>query len=289
MSKRILSALALVTLLSCNTAKNSTRLAFNFPKGKVYEYNMTMDMTQEAQGQKGTTSMKAAYLMEVTGEQDSLKTIRTTFDHIGMDMNMPGMQLHIDSEEPDSSGGAKLNMEAMGDDPGKAMQSMMGGMFRAMKGKSFTMKMNREGKVLAVEGMQALADDMANGMNVADELKGAVQQSFSSQFDETKMMQTFQAYYIYPDKAVKVGDSWVRESTASGVNMRNTYTVRSVEGGKVTLDVKGDIGNDSVKGTQTGTLLIEQATGLIISGNMLQHFEGAARIDNKVTYSGREK
>ena len=281
-------AFSTLVLAQCSTAEKTTKLAFNLPKGKVYEYVMDMTMSQEAQGQKGSTSIKGAYLMEVTDANDSLSTVRTTFDRLGMNMEMGGMKLDIDSDKADTASG-QLSAQAMQANPMGAMQSLMGGMFRGMKGKSFTMVMDREGKVSSVSGLEEVASGMAGEMNVADDMRSTMQQAFAQQFNSEKMKDAFQSYNIYPNKEVKVGDSWERTATMSGIELKSKYTVKSIEGNSVSLAMTGDVANPQLKGTQSGTLLVDKNTGLILKGDIEQHFTGPVTINSKVSYSGKQR
>ena len=100
---------------------------------------------------------------------------------------------------------------------------------------------------------------------------------------------------IYPVGPVAVGDSWEVEqkmTAAIAGTSRSTYTLKSLTGGKATLDVKGTAtteadaptaivpgGKFDLKGTQTGSLVLDQSTGWIASGSVTSSTEGKLALD----------
>ncbi|MFI5134138.1 MAG: DUF6263 family protein, partial [Chitinophagales bacterium] len=81
-----------------------------------------------------------------------------------------------------------------------------------------------------------------------------------------------QVFYIFPQKEVRVGDSWEKSyETKSRVPAKynTTYTVKDIDGDMVTLSAKTNIQasdeNMKTQGTQNGTLLVDSKSGLVVN------------------------
>jgi hypothetical protein len=282
------SALASLMFLwsSCNSnGKNETAaFTFNLQKGKVYDYNMDFDMEQEMQGQKVSTKMESDYSIEVTDDDGKLKTLKATYDRIALNASLPGRTIEADSDKVDTS-----NKEAI-EEPGYLMNAMFG----ALKGKSFTMKVDKEGKVMEVKGMNEIAQAMISGLNIKEELKPMAQQAFSQQFNEQNIKDMFsQSFNIFPNKPVKVGDTWekmINGTAAMPMNMTTVYTVKSIDDNMVTLSANSKMdftGNSQMSGSQTGTMKVDATTGLVTEGNFEQKITGQMNMTTKGKITGK--
>ena len=281
------AAFVILLCVSCNSAeKDTTSFRFNLQKGKVYEYNMDYDMEQEMQGQEINTNLKGNYTLEVTADDGKVKTLKTTYQRMAMNVAMPGRTMSIDSDKTDTSSKGEIN------DPGQLMNAMFG----ALKGKSFTMKVDREGKVLEVTGLNELAQAMVNSMNLKPDMKPMAQQAFSQQFNEQNVKDMFsQSFHIFPNKPVKVGDTW-EKSFAGSVNMpiqmTTNYTVKSIDNDFVILDSKSNLnfGSDNkMSGTQLGTMKVNAKSGLVEDGTFEQKVTGGMNMSTKGKITGKEK
>ena len=66
----------------------------------------------------------------------------------------------------------------------------------------------------------------------------------------------------YPKEKVSVGSSWTSENENQGMKMTTKYTVSSISGGVVTLDVSGDMTGAAGTGTIKGKTTIEISSGI---------------------------
>ena len=66
----------------------------------------------------------------------------------------------------------------------------------------------------------------------------------------------------YPKEKVSVGSSWSSENENQGMKMTTKYTVSSISGGVVTLDVSGDMTGAAGTGTIKGKTTIDISTGI---------------------------
>lgn len=285
---------ALVALQSCQSSKSATTsrmLKFNFEKGKSYDYDMITDIDQDVMGQKNEISMTAQYGLDVTGSNDGIVDITTTFNAFRLNMEVMGMTIEADTEKPlaaDTS--SKMNP-----------LTMMSKLFHSIKGQKFTMKVNAEGKVLEVSGMEEMAKNIVESLDMGDEFKEMMNTSFKQQFNDASMKEQFErAFFIFPGKEVKVGDSWVKESSVPGGNagsVKTTYTVDEIEGDMVILDVNSKIGGTGgakASGTQSGKMTVDSRSGLIMESDLDLNMEaeesgGKVKMVGKIRIRGRER
>ena len=266
----IIAIISIATIQSCQSAKSATAtkmLKFNFEKGKGYDYEMIINMDQDIMGQAMKMDMSTYYSMDVLEDDGSAKTITSTFDRFKMKVDVSGMNIEIDSDKP---------LPELGDKNAKENpMKMLNGLLGAVKGRKFTMKVNAEGKVLEVQGFKEMAQSIADSMNGDEKQKEEMMSKFSQQFNEQNIKDQFErVLYIFPNKEVKVGDSW-QKSTAPGGMMggkyNSTYTVKDIEGDMVTLDEKSTIEGTSdkmkMKGDITGTLVVDSKTGLVVTAD----------------------
>jgi hypothetical protein len=273
---------------ACSDNKNgaSTNFQFNLQKGKSYEYAMDFDMKQEMSGQNINTNMKSDYIMEVIGDDGNVKTLKTTYKRFAMNIAMANKTIKADSDNSDSVATGEIT------DPGQ----MMNAMFSALKGKSFIIKVDKEGKVTEVTGLQQIADAMVSSMKVKEEMKPMVRQAFTQQFNEENIKELFsQSFNIFPNKPVKVGDSWEKKLSGTSLmpmDMTTTYTVKSIGGNLVTLDAKSNMkftGGTNLSGEQIGRMKVNAKTGLVETAEYEQKMDGQMKMTTKATITGKER
>lgn len=258
---------SILFLQSCETGKSATSakmLKFDLEKGKGYDYELVTSMDQEVMGQKMKMDMSAYYTMDVLEKEGDIKIVTMTYDRFKFNTDVAGMSINIDSDTP-------MQVGDTADDKQKAL-GMMNNMFSGIKGKQFTMKINSEGKVLEVAGIKEMMQSLVDSMNIGDEAKKQFSESFTKQLnDETVKSQFERILYIFPNKEVKVGDSWQKNTSLGGdmpAKYNSTYTVTDIEGDMVTLEEKSIIESTEEKmkmtGKVDGTLVVDSRTGLVV-------------------------
>lgn len=285
MKKIAVILVAIITIAgiqSCQSTKSATSskmLKFNFEKGKGYDYEMIINMDQDVMGQAMQMDMTNYYSMDVVADDGITKTIITTYDRFKMNMKVGPMNIDVDFDKP---------LPEMGGDGKEDPMKMVNKLFGAIKGRKFSMKVNAEGKVEEIRGFKEMAQSIVDSMGVDEKMKEQMQQQFSKQFNENNIKDQFErVLYIFPNKKVKVGDSWQKTTTpggAMGGKYTSTYTVSEIEGDMVTLEEKSKIDGDSaamnMKGDITGTLVIDSRSGLVVSADQ--------DMDLKITTDGKE-
>ena len=140
---------------------------------------------------------------------------------ITMDMSQGGMSISYDSSKSDE------DLDATG----KMMKAQMGPMLQAV----ITVKGNSLGEVTetTVEPNIPGTSDFANQSNNV----------------------------VYPEKALRVGDTWTMNKEEKGMNIDFTYKVTSITSTNVLLDVSGKVSGNA-SGTVTGTMDIDKNSGV---------------------------
>ncbi len=267
----LFTATTVLLFEGCQSTKSSTSakmLKFNLENGKGYDYEMTMNMDQEVQGQKIKLDMATYYSMNVNSAEGDMREITAAIDRFKISTSAAGFNMDIDTDKP---------MPPIGDSSGmeKNPLQMVNKMFGAIKGQKFTMKVNAEGKVMEVKGFETMAQSLVDSLGLEGTEKEQVMQQFNNQFNGQQISsQLDRFWYIFPNKEVKVGDSWEKNSDLSGQfpgKYNSKYTVSEIEGDMVTLDedtkVLVEEQNIKLDGKITGKIVVDSRIGLVVKAD----------------------
>lgn len=278
-----LGLVALGTLPGCkggggSGSSDAVTLKFNFEPGSKFQYTMDTKQTisQTMMGMSMTINqdmiMESTY--DVAAADGGNKKLTVTYDRMYMKTGTPMKTMEYDSKDP-----AKQAPEL----------KSVGGMI----GKPFSMTVTEKGEITSIEGLS----DMLNGMiDTTDPNAAVAREQMAGMFNDTtirSMMQ--QSMYIYPDKPVKPGDTWTRQTKMNMVmfamTMDNTFKLISVNDGKAHIEMESKITGDAVNnpqmpgmtmelnGTQKGTMDLEVSTGMITDSKLKQEIKGKMSMD----------
>jgi len=271
---------------SSSKAAGSTMFKFNLEKGKGYDYELQWDLDTKVQGSATKVSITGLYSMLVSDVQGDVRSVTTSYKKIHMNMNVMGMEIDIDSDKPQGNDDT---------DPAKNPLGMMNKMISSLVDKPFVIKVNEEGKVLEVDGFEKIIEDMINTLTVDESAKAQARASMKDQFSEQNIKDQFaQVFYIFPNKEIKVGDTWEKSYSTGGkmaANNTTVFTVKSIEGDHVSLTTKTKIksaGEQDLEGEQSGNVLVDSKTGLMINAEFDQDITVKAQGQN-VTVTGKGK
>lgn len=76
-----------------------------------------------------------------------------------------------------------------------------------------------------------------------------------------------EASIIFPEKAVRIGDTWTMDKTTNGVNMHFVYEVKAISKTAVDIVVSGKASGMG-EGTITGTMQVDRATGVVAKSSI---------------------
>lgn len=265
---------------ACQTAKSSTSskmLKFDLQNGKAYDYEMTVSMDQEIMGQPMKMDMTTYYSMAVKGDDGQTKTIVSSFERFKMKTEVAGINLDVDTDIPvktDSTGPEK--------DPMQALSKVFG----AIKGQKFTLKVNAEGKIMEVTGFENMAENIADSLSLDPKDRAEMLSGFKGQFNQDEIKQSLERFwYIFPNKEVKVGDSWQKSTVMAGKmpgKYNSTYKVTDIEGDMVSLEevskIESKEGEEvSMTGEITGTIVIDSRSGLVVKADQDMDMKASAK------------
>jgi len=251
-------------------SQSAVFLQLNLKKGEKYNYNTKTNqlIKQEVMGSEMTIKqqIEVDYLYDVIENDATGLHIKTTYQNIALHMEMPQKTLDYDSQNDDNETGPLKNLGNL-------------------TGKSFDMYISPEGQVAKVEGLQ----DILNGISS----DAATQQLLKQQFGDSAFIHMMDAALnIYPNKKVKTGEAWQKNSSTPIAGMMNmvlqsTYTLKSVAGNQANIDVLSNIqlsplSNNNLpvnmefhlKGTQQGSMQTDVLTGLVATSTIHQDISG---------------
>ena len=289
----IVIILIIVTVVpSCKNADApaGSVFKFNLAKDKQYDYEIIWDMDQKVMDKDSKINLLAGYSFEITEEKDKIKTLRGVYKNFRLYMKIMDMEIDIDTDKPVSN---------MSEDD---QMGLMKKVFTGIKGKAFMMKVDEEGNVQSVSGFDEIINGMVDSAGVDEDMKLQMKVSLRDQFNEQELKNQFaQVFMIFPNKSVKVGDSWQKKYRMGGkmpADFSTTYTAKKMEGDQITLDAKTIIGSaggkTAVSGEQNGTLLVDIKTGLVINAEFSQSMDTktedlAIKINGKGKDKGKER
>jgi hypothetical protein len=262
----IVSSIGMGFFQSCQSTKSATAtkmLKFNFENGKGYDYEMITKIDQEIMGQPMKVDMSYYYSMDVSADDGNMKTITTRFDRVKMNMSMAGMDMVMDSDKKPGPGDDK--------NPMAPVSRILG----AISGQRFVMKVNAEGKVQEVTGFKEMAGAIADSLQLDGKDREEMMGEFQKSFDEKEILGQFERMFcIFPNKEVKVGDSWEKINNIAGQmggKYTSTYTVKEIEGDIVTLEEKSKITGATegidMDGNVSGLLVVDSRSGLLVNAD----------------------
>ncbi|MBL0234634.1 MAG: hypothetical protein IPQ08_13360 [Chitinophagaceae bacterium] len=251
---------------STKTASASRNLKFGLENGKAYDYETILNMDQEIMGQKIQADMSTYYSLKVISDSADFRMIEASIDRFAMKTGAGGMNIEIDTDKPYKGSGTEKQDSALG---------MINKLFGAIRHQKFTMKVGPDGSIIEVTGFEHMGNSIADSMGLEGEQRAQLLQQFDKQFNGDEIKGQFERFWgVFPNKEVKVGDSWNKTSEQKG-KMPGTYTsvykVKDIEGDMVTLEEKTKVASKDeiigIKGDIEGTLVIDSRYGLVVTAD----------------------
>ncbi|MGI4870161.1 MAG: DUF6263 family protein [Janthinobacterium lividum] len=254
----------------------SVSLKFNFKPNSKFSYSSQTVQNIDMQGNKMMQDITMGSTFAVQTGQGSSKDLHMTYSRVAMNMDAGGQKMVYDSQDPATKS--------------SPLAAMMGGMI----GKSLDITVTDKGEVTAVKGVEELKKAMlADNPAIGPQLE----QTLNENTLKSSMNQLFN---IYPDHAVKPGESWTKNVTLNmgpaAMKLASTYKLASVQSGVAHLLVDGKLSMDgmmALTGTQSGTMDIDVATGLVLSSKLKQTLSSPAgdnstNIASNITTTGKK-
>ena len=268
----VLCFVAVAQLLSAQVA-----LKFNPEKGSKYDYNTTVvqKINMSVMGQNMETVLNVGILYDFVINDKTSEEVKTTVTYKEMSLNSqnPMMPMSYSSKTP------KAN-------PTEA-ETAIGKFFSAMIDVPIGITFAPEGKVKGVSGFEKIADEITKAMG-SNAAANGMANMMKEQFSEEMMKQSMeQSFNVYPDKPVKIGDSWTKSASVPmkplDIKSEIVYTLKSIDKNNALVGIAADLKMDSspntaasmnLKGTQTGTMTIDLKSGIIKSSEVTLKLSG---------------
>ncbi|MFD2582739.1 DUF6263 family protein [Pedobacter vanadiisoli] len=239
----------------------------NYPTGNRYNFSFISDqlINQKISGKSinSTQTIETDYTFDIAEGRNGDKDIKVTYNRSFMKSTAMGNALTLSSDDQDST---KKNP------------------LRSIKGASFYMTVTPNGGIKTVAGIDKMLDNMSARMSKDTSQVKQIKNALSKQFSNEVVKQTMESSFkIYPDKAVKIGDSWsvdTKMQMSMPIETITQYTLKEVKdnvailGVKGTLISKGDfqvMGNKmetDLKGTNSGETSIDIKTGVVLNSHL---------------------
>jgi len=258
-------------------AQKSYILKQNLPIGKKYIFSMVSDqiINQQISGQKTSLiqNIGTDYTFDIRNGEGDQKNIDVVYDRIFMKYTVRGNTTTMDSNDPDTT---KLNP------------------FKGIKGASFRMTMLPNGSIKSLTGIDGMLNNMIAKMSKDSMVMSNLKTTLAKQFDAEGMKQAMESSLkIYPDKPVKIGDSWVVDTKIQltmPIETFTTYTLKEVKNGEAILNISGKLSSKGnfqtmgsniqtdLYGTNSGDATLDIESGLIINSHLRTELSGTMLI-----------
>ncbi|HEX9675168.1 MAG TPA: DUF6263 family protein [Anaerolineales bacterium] len=263
-------------------------LRMNLEPGELYRVRFRTEqlVTQSMQGQSFDTQQQIGYeynysVRSADAAGNTWVDVQYTWVHIEQETVVGSMFYDSDNPPAEIPAGAEA--------------------FSALVGSGFSMLITPQGKVLEVEGLEAMYEQMLQAIDFQDE---AAEQQFrmtlEQQFGEEALKQQMNgASFEFPLGPIEIGESWTTTTELAVVMpmvIESTYTLRSVEGSQAELEMSSRVSSNanagpvdfgtfqieySVSGEQQGVVQVDLASGMTnsqiqqtLSGEMVMAAEG---------------
>lgn len=255
------------SLQSCKNgtgAGNAIALKLNLEPGTSYSYVMDSKTVMNASGINTTQTMEMAFSYDVAAADGTNKKLTISYDRINSELSTPMGPMQFNTEDSSIPG------------------------LKELLRKPFVMTVTEKGVIKSIEGLERGDQGIPEGDEEAQNIRKQIEATFTDSAMRTSMENMLN---IYPDNAVKPGDTWVKTSTisAAGMNMKveNTYKLLNTKDNTAHLEVKSKISNGGgsmetqgmpikieLNGTSEGTMDVDISTGFMTSSKMKQNIDG---------------
>jgi hypothetical protein len=278
----LLSVLMLCVAVGIAGAQGSVHLRYRFEAGQSYRLLATVEThsAQTLQGSPMSASMRLTTRthFQILGvDADGVADLRSVVESVHAVQDTPMGRLEYDSADPPA-----------------ALSGVMKG-FGAMVGSDLTYRIRPDGSVVEVVGREAYLERMIAGVDVPPGPQGeAMLEALRGQYSSDRLSETLSSSFpLFPDRPLAPGDSWSSSQNAPGVvpmDVESTMTLTGRNAGVSTVEVRTAFKTDStsvttmgpmtqrfdMRGAGTGTLEIEEATGMTIRAHSEMTISGSA-------------
>lgn len=271
-------ASAVFTFSGCGQTDKG--ISINVNKGDKYVSDISVNAnTSMKLGEKAIDSeqkMDMSYDINITDVDKN--------NNITMQYKYKSIKLTTDSNGQASS----YNSKNASDNNSEA-----GEIYSGFIGKSFSVKVNKTGKILEVNGVGSILNSVVDKINTSEGQKQTIKNTLAQSFGDNAIKSTLQqSMNYYPNKSVNVGDTWENKYNLNmmfPIAINSKYKLVSADNDKYTLNVKSSLVADSkgkasnimgvqakvkLNGTMNGNVNIDKDNGFISNGTLKETVKG---------------
>jgi hypothetical protein len=195
-------ALGLLSGPSIAAFRQDATFRYQWKKGVPVKYRVVQQSTTTLTGLPGgmdnlTIDQSTSQTLTSVADDvaaDGTTTLRQTVDAIKMELNSPVLTMAFDSANPEANP--------------NPTNTMLKNIFSQLIGQSYTVTMAATGEVKKVEGISQLAEKMFKNVGQDPMLSGMFDGMKANLSDDAMKNLFTQSFAQFPDKPIKVGDSW---------------------------------------------------------------------------------
>ncbi|MGY4385942.1 hypothetical protein ACVWYN_002990 [Pedobacter sp. UYP24] len=282
MKQSLLLFLAATFLFNCKSEPE--RILIKLNKGQKYNQHMisTSTSSQTIMGKPmSTTSISdAVNLAEVVDVTDTIYTIKITYVSMSVKMVKDGVAVPTDNNTV-----AKI--------------------LDGLKGKEYLTKMSNTGRVIETIGADSLFSKLFSNMpGVPEAFKTAMLKQMAHSYGDKAIKENSQmSTSLYPNKAIKEGDTWTTNRSGGNEimlpNIESIYTLDKITSSEYLVSMKAKLTFKStgpgslpiqynLNGTMTSNNKIDKKTGMITEIKMKQDILGNIKLNQNASAQGNE-
>jgi hypothetical protein len=169
------------------------------------------------------------------------------------------------------------NESDMDADNSKATFNPVEKMLGILKTANIVATINPTGKIVSISGYKELGEQMMAGLNTADiTTKNMAQNEWDKVVGEGLVKKNInELFNIFPDSAIKIGDTWKMHSQEKGqiaLNVSSDYKLKDINDGVAEVESKGEMTSDKGEVNMMGTS---------VKGDLQGKQDGEYEIDTK--------
>jgi len=281
-NKLIIGVISIVLSLSlfltgCPAANSN--LSLNLKPGSSYTMNILVNQTmdQEIEGQKYSTVMNYSFAYILEGkddDKDGNRQIDVTISDMKMEMKMQelGLDISFDTANP--------------------TDDEIGNMLGVVVDAKFTLTVDKDGTVIAVDGAEEILNNLIEQAG-GDEAKNQMLAGMQEVISEDSLKETFgSSTWINTDEPIEIGYTWEETEVSSQdmpMEINTKFTLTDIKDKLAYITLESDIilseetvGEEedlfgmsfAVSGNQTGKIIVDTETGLVMTGEMSSDITG---------------
>lgn len=278
--KKFMVTICAVMMLFAGIGGNKAfAVNLNVEKGEKYNTHVSNDQetivtvnNQEMITNQKTDMNCSINILDV--DKDKNVTISYTYDSMKIAVDTPSKKITYDSKQDDNN-------------------NPLSAIYSGILGKSFTIKLDNEGKVLEVKGLDDIITSTIDNTSCTEQQKQALKNSLKQSFSDEGLKAMFkQAMNNYPPENIKVGDVWESKneltvmfpmviaskykflSEKAGLLNINMQSIISADTQNNAVDIMGIKANVALNGEINANITINKKNSILQNGTLTQNISG---------------